>query len=54
MNYYEHIVTQTIQLFPQLFLGKHGLLRESQKLMKPSDKTSKPQHSWPNLIRSET
>lgn len=30
MTYYEHIVNQTIQLFPQQFLGKHGPLRASQ------------------------
>ncbi len=37
MNNYENITNQTIQLFPQLFLGKHGLLRVSQLLVKPSD-----------------
>lgn len=37
MKHYENITNQTIQLFPQLFLGKHGPLRALQRLLKPSD-----------------
>jgi len=37
MKHYEYITDQTIQLFPQLFLGKHGALRASQRFVKPSD-----------------
>jgi len=42
MNDHEYIIIdQTIQPFPRLILGKHGLPRASRMLMKPSDKTSK-------------
>jgi hypothetical protein len=37
MKHYENITNQTIQLFPQLFLGKHGLLHALQRFVKPSD-----------------
>jgi len=38
MNNYEDIINQTIQLFPQLFLGKHWRIRALGSLVKPSDK----------------
>ena len=43
MRHYENITDQTIQLFPQLFLGKHAPPCASWPAgMKPSDKTGVP------------
>ena len=36
-NAYRKINFQTIQLFPQLFLGKHWGTRASRALVEPSD-----------------
>ena len=36
-NKYRKIHIQTIQLFPQLFLGKHWGARASRALVEPSD-----------------